>query len=175
AKWGIDARSDDGLATCHGTFGEGEGRLPKLVGGAGTLRGDRQNPTVGSYWPFAQTLRDYINRAMPMPAPHTLSADDVYALTAYILNRSTRCNRNEQAKNARDRHLRSEARSFSGARVGAADRSRHASQRAIGRGRGPKDRIRSRQGQLPDLPRYQGRRSSRHHRAGAKGYKKQIP
>jgi L-cysteine S-thiosulfotransferase len=39
---------------------------------------------VGSYWPFAPTLWDYINRAMPMPAPRTLSADDVYALTAYI-------------------------------------------------------------------------------------------
>jgi len=40
----------------------------------------------GSHWPFAPTLFDYINRAMPMPAPHTLPADDVYALTAYILN-----------------------------------------------------------------------------------------
>ena len=73
-------------AACHGTFGEGEGRFPKLVGGAGTLRHDRPELTVGSYWPFAPTLWDYINRAMPMPAPHTLSADDVYALTAYILN-----------------------------------------------------------------------------------------
>ena len=73
-------------AACHGTFGEGEGRFPKLVGGAGTLRDDRPELTVGSYWPFAPTLWDYINRAMPMPAPHTLSADDVYALTAYILN-----------------------------------------------------------------------------------------
>ena len=50
------------------------------------LRNDRPELTVGSYWPFAPTLLDYINRAMPMPAPHTLSADDVYALTAYILN-----------------------------------------------------------------------------------------
>ena len=41
---------------------------------------------MGSYWPFAPTLWDYINRAMPMQAPHSLSADDVYALTAYILN-----------------------------------------------------------------------------------------
>ena len=73
-------------AACHGTFGEGEGRFPKLVGGKGTLRDDRPELTVGSYWPFAPTLFDYINRAMPMPAPHTLSADDVYALTAYILN-----------------------------------------------------------------------------------------
>jgi cytochrome c len=106
AGWDIDARGDDGAglphgkgtvqrgsevyaeqcAACHGTFGEGEGRFPKLAGGAGTLRDDRPEPTVGSYWPFAPTLWDYINRAMPMPAPHTLSADDVYALTAYILN-----------------------------------------------------------------------------------------
>jgi cytochrome c len=106
AGWDIDARGDDGLglppgkggvyrgsevfaeqcAACHGTFGEGEGRFPKLVGGAGTLNNDRPELTVGSYWPFAPTLFDYINRAMPMVAPHTLSADDVYALTAYILN-----------------------------------------------------------------------------------------
>jgi S-disulfanyl-L-cysteine oxidoreductase SoxD len=95
--WNIDARGDDGeglppgkgtvqrgsdvyaeqCALCHGTFGEGEGRFPKLAGGAGTLRDDRPEPTVGSYWPFAPTLWDYINRAMPMPAPHSLSADDV--------------------------------------------------------------------------------------------------
>jgi S-disulfanyl-L-cysteine oxidoreductase SoxD len=106
AGWEIDARGEDGAglpaghgtvergaelyedqcAACHGTFGEGAGRFPKLVGGAGTLRSDRPQLTVGSYWPFAPTLWDYINRAMPMPTPHTLSADDVYALTAYILN-----------------------------------------------------------------------------------------
>ena len=106
AGWDIDVRGDDGAglppgrgtiergaevfadqcAACHGTFGEGAGRFPKLVGGAGTLRNDRPELTVGSYWPFAPTLWDYINRAMPMPTPHTLSADDVYALTAYILN-----------------------------------------------------------------------------------------
>ena len=106
AGWDIDARGDDGVglppgsgdvskgeavfaeqcAACHGTFGEGEGRFPKLAGGIGTLKDDRPELTVGSYWPFAPTLWDYINRAMPMPAPHTLSADDVYALTAYILS-----------------------------------------------------------------------------------------
>ena len=106
AGWDIDARGDDGkglppgkgdvahgtevfadqCAACHGTFGEGEGRFPKLVGGDGSLTADRPEPTVGSYWPFAVTLWDYINRAMPFPAPHTLPADDVYALTAYILN-----------------------------------------------------------------------------------------
>jgi len=106
AGWDVDVRGDDGAglppgkgsvprggeifaeqcAACHGTFGEGEGRFPKLAGGAGTLTGDRPEPTVGSYWPFAPTLWDYINRAMPFPAPHSLPADDVYALTAYILN-----------------------------------------------------------------------------------------
>jgi len=106
AGWDIDVRGEDGAglppgkgtvdrgadvyaeqcAACHGTFGEGEGRFPKLVGGVGSLRDERPEPTVGSYWPFAPTLWDYINRAMPMPAPHTLSADDVYALTAYILS-----------------------------------------------------------------------------------------
>ena len=106
AGWDIDVRGEDGAglppgkgtvdrgadvyaeqcAACHGTFGEGEGRFPKLVGGVGSLRDERPEPTVGSYWPFAPTLWDYINRAMPMAAPHTLSADDVYALTAYILS-----------------------------------------------------------------------------------------
>ena len=104
--WDIDARGEDGkglpdgkgdvnhgaevfadqCASCHGTFGEGEGRWPKLAGGTGSLTADRPEPTVGSYWPFAVTLWDYINRAMPFPTPRTLSADDVYALTAYILN-----------------------------------------------------------------------------------------
>jgi cytochrome c len=69
---------------CHGTFGEGADRYPKLVGGS--LKGDRPEPTVGSYWPFATTLFDYINSAMPFPAPHQLSADQVYAITAYVLN-----------------------------------------------------------------------------------------
>jgi len=106
AGWNIDVRGSDGAglppgkgnvthgadvfaqacAACHGTFGEGEGRYPKLMGGEGTLTADRPQPSVGSYWPFAPTLWDYINRAMPLTAPHSLSADDVYALTAYILN-----------------------------------------------------------------------------------------
>ncbi len=71
-------------AACHGTFGEGADRYPKLVGGS--LKGERPEPTVGSYWPFATTLFDYVNSAMPFPSPHQLSADQVYAITAYILN-----------------------------------------------------------------------------------------
>jgi cytochrome c len=74
----------DQCASCHGTFGEGADRYPKLVGGS--LTGDRPEPTVGSYWPFATTLFDYINSAMPFPAPHQLSADQVYGITAYVLN-----------------------------------------------------------------------------------------
>ena len=72
-------------ASCHGTFGEGEARFPKLAG-EGILTGDRPEPNVGTYWPYATTLWDYINRSMPFPAPHTLSADQVYAITAYVLN-----------------------------------------------------------------------------------------
>lgn len=72
-------------AACHGTFGEGEARYPKLAG-SGALTGDRPDPTVGNYWPYATTLFDYINRAMPFPAPHSLTPDQVYGLTAYILN-----------------------------------------------------------------------------------------
>ena len=82
---GADIYADQ-CAACHGTFGEGEGRYPKLAGGEGTLRAERPEPTVGSYWPFATTLFDYINRAMPFPSPHALPADDVYAITAYVLN-----------------------------------------------------------------------------------------
>ena len=105
AGWNIDVRGDgtglpDGKGTvdhgaevyaqqcaaCHGTFGEGEGRYPKLIGGEGSLTGERPEPSVGSYWPFAPTLWDYITLAMPFSAPHTLSADNVYAVTAYVLN-----------------------------------------------------------------------------------------
>jgi S-disulfanyl-L-cysteine oxidoreductase SoxD len=72
-------------AACHGTFGEGETRYPKLAGN-GALTGDRPDPTVGNYWPYATTLYDYIDRAMPFPAPHSLTPDQVYGLTAYVLN-----------------------------------------------------------------------------------------
>lgn len=72
-------------AMCHGTFGEGVGRYPKLTGG-GKLTVDRPDKTVGNYWPYATTVWDYVNRAMPFYAPHTLSADDVYAITAYMLS-----------------------------------------------------------------------------------------
>jgi cytochrome c len=75
----------DACAACHGQFGQGETRYPRLAG-TGSLTGERPEPTVGNYWPYATTLFDYINRAMPFPSPHLLSADQVYALTAYVLN-----------------------------------------------------------------------------------------
>ena len=73
-------------ATCHGEFGEGAGRFPVIAGGGGTLKDERPEKTVGSYWPYAPTIFDYIKRAMPFPAPQSLTDDEVYALTAYVLN-----------------------------------------------------------------------------------------
>ena len=73
-------------ASCHGVFGEGAGKFPVIAGGRGTLKDERPEKTVGSYWPYAPTLFDYIKRAMPFPAPQSLSNDEVYALTAYVLN-----------------------------------------------------------------------------------------
>tara|TARA_R110002074_G_scaffold228259_2_gene399859 strand:+ start:54850 stop:55716 length:867 start_codon:yes stop_codon:yes gene_type:complete len=72
-------------ASCHGSFGEGQGRWPPLAGGEGSLTEDRPEKTVGSYWPYASTLWDYINRAMPYPAPKSLTPNEVYAISAYIL------------------------------------------------------------------------------------------
>ena len=70
---------------CHGDKGQG-GVGDKLVGGQGTLATASPVRTVGSYWPYAPTLFDYIRRAMPQNAPQSLSNDDVYAVSAYILN-----------------------------------------------------------------------------------------
>jgi S-disulfanyl-L-cysteine oxidoreductase SoxD len=72
-------------AACHGARGEG-GVGDRLVGGQGTLATSKPVRTVGSYWPYAPTLFDYIRRAMPQNAPQSLSNDDVYAVSAYILH-----------------------------------------------------------------------------------------
>jgi cytochrome c len=56
-----------------------------LVGGQGTLKSPKPLKTVGSYWPYATTVFDYINRAMPFDKPGTLGADQTYAITAYVL------------------------------------------------------------------------------------------
>jgi cytochrome c len=76
---------DQQYASCHGANGEG-GFGERLVGGQGTLATPKPVQTVGSYWPYAPTLFDYIRRAMPQNAPQSLSNDDVYAVSAYILN-----------------------------------------------------------------------------------------
>ncbi len=73
-------------ATCHGEFGEGKGRWPELAGGHGTLKADRPFKTIGSYWPYATTVFDYVKRAMPFGNAQSLSDDDLYAVTAYLLN-----------------------------------------------------------------------------------------
>lgn len=76
---------DQQCAACHGAKGEG-GVGDRLVGGQGTLATPKPVRTVGSYWPYAPTLFDYIRRAMPQNAPQSLSNEDVYAVSAYILN-----------------------------------------------------------------------------------------
>jgi len=80
-------------AACHGDKLQGVAGLPnmpsgaalRLIGGRGTLTSQKPTVTVESYWPYATTLFDYIRRAMPYTAPGSLSADEVYALSAYIL------------------------------------------------------------------------------------------
>jgi S-disulfanyl-L-cysteine oxidoreductase SoxD len=103
AGWDIDVRADgQGLpagrgsvrqgetifaqacAACHGAKGEGK-PADQLVGGFGTLATAKPVRTVGSYWPYATTLFDFIRRAMPFNAPQSLTADEVYAVAAYIL------------------------------------------------------------------------------------------
>jgi cytochrome c len=69
---------------CHGEKGTGKPADP-LVGGIGTLASASPVRTVGSYWPHATTLFDYTRRAMPTNAPRTLTDDEVYAVTAYVL------------------------------------------------------------------------------------------
>ena len=73
-------------AACHGDRGEGRADFVALVGGRGSLSTDKPVLTVGSYWPTATTLFDYIWRGMPYGAPGSLSADETYALTAWILS-----------------------------------------------------------------------------------------
>lgn len=104
AGWDIDVRPDgqglpagrataadgeelyeDRCASCHGEFGEAVGRYPALIGGADSLASDNPVKTVGSYWPYATTLWDYIYRAMPFDDAQSLTHDETYAITAYLL------------------------------------------------------------------------------------------
>jgi len=72
-------------ARCHGPTGEGDVGA-RLVGGQGTLATPRPLRTVGSFWPYATTLWDYVNRAMPFDKPSLLEPSEVYAVVAFILN-----------------------------------------------------------------------------------------
>jgi cytochrome c len=72
-------------ASCHGEFGEGQGNWPKLAGGKDTLADADPLKTIGSYWPHLSTAFDYVNRSMPFGNAQSLSPDEVYAITAYML------------------------------------------------------------------------------------------
>jgi S-disulfanyl-L-cysteine oxidoreductase SoxD len=104
AGWDIDIRPDghglpagkgsakageplylERCAACHGEFGESAGRWPIVMGGAGSLASHDPVKSVGSYWPYASTLIDYIRRTMPFGNAQSLSNDELYAVTAYVL------------------------------------------------------------------------------------------
>src|SRR3954468_3005205 len=72
-------------AACHGTAGSG-GVADRLTGGMGSLTSAQPVRTVASYWPYATTLFDYVRRAMPLPAPQSLTDEEVYGLVAYLLS-----------------------------------------------------------------------------------------
>ena len=104
AAWDLDVRPDgtglppgsgdalageslfeENCAICHGSFAEGVDNWPKLAGGDGTLADEDPLKTVGSYWPYLSTVWDYVNRSMPFGNAQSLTDDEVYAITAYIL------------------------------------------------------------------------------------------
>ncbi|MEQ9261319.1 MAG: c-type cytochrome [Roseovarius sp.] len=104
AAWNVDVRPDgtglpegrgdvftgeevfaEKCAVCHGDFAEGVGNWPVLAGGFDTLDDKDPVKTVGSYWPYLSTVWDYVHRSMPFGAAQTLTADETYAITAYIL------------------------------------------------------------------------------------------
>ena len=70
---------------CHGTFGDSSAYI-QLAGGVGSLKSNAPMRTVGSLLAHATTLYDYINRAMPFPSSKSLTPDEVYSLTAFVLN-----------------------------------------------------------------------------------------
>src|SRR5262245_63819398 len=71
--------------SCHGEKGAGQPN-DRLVGGQGTLAGPTPVRTVGSYWPYATTIFDYVRRSMPYIQPQSLTDEEVYAVTAYLLH-----------------------------------------------------------------------------------------
>jgi cytochrome c len=78
-------------AACHGPHGEGAAANPRLIGrdpaaeGFNFGRDPNLQKTIGNYWPYATTIFDYVRRAMPQTAPGSLTNDEVYAITAYLL------------------------------------------------------------------------------------------
>ncbi len=72
-------------ARCHGAQGQGDEEGP-LAGGKGTLNTAKPVKTVGSFWPYATTIYDYVHRAMPFDNPGLLDANQTYAVTALILH-----------------------------------------------------------------------------------------
>ena len=106
AAWNIDIRTSDGLGlpagrgsvaegkriyeskciACHGADAKGGSVYGSMVGGIGSFKTNARVVTPGSMYPYAPILFDYVRRSMPMDRPQTLSANEVYALAAYILN-----------------------------------------------------------------------------------------
>ena len=76
---------EERCASCHGPTGE-DPKYYVLVGGHGTLKTDKPVTTVGSFWSHAPALWSYINRSKPLDEPGSLTADQVYAVTAYLLH-----------------------------------------------------------------------------------------
>ena len=105
AGWDIDVRGDGtGLpsgsgtarqgqtifasrcAKCHGDEGQGDSEGPALKGGIGSLATKNPVKTIGSFWPYAPPIFDYVRRSMPLDAPQSLAPDEVYALAAFLLH-----------------------------------------------------------------------------------------
>lgn len=72
-------------AYCHGDFAEGLDSWPPLSGGDGSLTNQRPVKTIGSYWPYLSTVYDYVHRSMPFGNAQILTADETYAITAFLL------------------------------------------------------------------------------------------
>ncbi len=71
-------------AACNGDEGQGQ-PMDRLAGGRGSLTSEQPIKTVGSFWPYATTLFDYVRRAMPFDSPQSLTPDEVYAVSAFVL------------------------------------------------------------------------------------------
>ena len=106
AAWNIDIRTPDGRGlpqgrgtvaqggkiyqarclACHGEGAKGGSMYGSMVGGIGSFKGSPRILTPGSMYPYAPILFDYIRRSMPMDNPQSLTVNEVYAVSAYLLN-----------------------------------------------------------------------------------------